>query len=78
MSQGRQAKTEATTIYQRQLHPWCIAQQLENMQNQVVARFRRRNDADDHLRILRQLIPSTRHAIVFDAALDRTKVDANR
>jgi len=41
------------------------------MQGQVVARCRRRNDAEEHLRILRRLLPSARFAIAFDPALER-------
>jgi hypothetical protein len=53
------------------LNPWCIVKLLPNMQGQVVARCRRRNDAEEHLRILRRLLPSARFAIAFDPALER-------
>jgi len=52
--------------YHQQLHPWCIVRFLPNMQHRVIARLRRRNDAEAHLRILRQNAPSLRYAIVFD------------
>ncbi|NJL66353.1 MAG: hypothetical protein HC894_05175, partial [Microcoleus sp. SM1_3_4] len=48
------------------IHPWCIVRQLPNMQRLVVARFHRRGDADGYLQILRRLLPTTKHAIVFD------------
>ncbi|MDY6783635.1 MAG: hypothetical protein SW833_14025 [Cyanobacteriota bacterium] len=46
--------------------PWCIVRQLPNMQHLVVARFRRRNDAEGYLQILRRLLPVSSHVIVFD------------
>ncbi|MEH2183688.1 hypothetical protein [Nostoc sp.] len=44
--------------YLEKLSPWCIVRLLPNMQNQVVARFRRRSDAEAHLQVLHRLIPS--------------------
>lgn len=60
------------TSYQRKLHPWCIIQFLPQMQRRTVARFRSRNDADAHLRILRQHTPSLKYAIIFDPAFAKT------
>ena len=57
---------EKPTVYQQQLYPWCIVQLLPEMQRRVVARFRRRNDADAHLRVLRQPAVPARYTIVFD------------
>lgn len=36
------------------------------MQRTVVARFRRRNEAEAHLKILRQMNPDAEYAIIFD------------
>ena len=66
MSQEQRTEAEKTTDYRQQLHPWCIVQRLPKMQNRIVARFRRRNDADAHQRVLRQLVPSAHYTIVFD------------
>jgi hypothetical protein len=52
--------------YFDQLHPWCLMRLLPNLQNQLIARFRRRNDAEAHMRVLRQLAPAVRYEIVFD------------
>ncbi|HEY9901601.1 MAG TPA: hypothetical protein V6D43_04105 [Candidatus Sericytochromatia bacterium] len=52
--------------YLEKLHPWCIIRHLPNMQNPVVARFRRRNDAESHLQVLHRLIPSVTFTIIFD------------
>lgn len=72
MSQEQRTEAEKTTDYRQQLHPWCIVQRLPKMQNRVVARLRRRNDADDHRRILRQLIPAAQYTIVFDLSSTET------
>ncbi|NEP19808.1 MAG: hypothetical protein F6J97_23465 [Leptolyngbya sp. SIO4C1] len=64
------------TVYRQQLHPWCIIQQLPQMQHRVVARFRRRNDADAHMRVLRQDNPPTQYTIIFDPVLEQTDVAA--
>lgn len=53
-------------------HPWCIIRQLPNMQRVVVARFHRRHDADGYLQILQQLMPTTKHVIVFDLMQETT------
>lgn len=52
--------------YSEHLSPWCIVRHLPKMQHVSVARFQRRGDAEAHLRILRQMMPSTSYAIVFD------------
>jgi hypothetical protein len=52
--------------YQLRLHPWAIVRLLPNMQRIIVARFRRRSDAEGHLRCLRQLIPHATFALIFD------------
>lgn len=51
--------------YWEQLHPWCVVRQLPEMQRVVLARFRKRNQAEDHLKVLRRLRPGS-YAIVFD------------
>lgn len=60
--------------YRDQLSPWCIIQLLPQMQRfskgeatpTVVARFRKRNDAEAHLQALRRLNPALQYEIVFD------------
>lgn len=52
--------------YRDRLSPWCIIQLLPQMQRSVVARFRKRNDAEAHLRALQRLNPSLPYEIVFD------------
>ncbi|HEY9820842.1 MAG TPA: hypothetical protein V6D35_08680 [Candidatus Sericytochromatia bacterium] len=56
--------------YREKLSPWCIIRLFPNMQQRIVARFRRRNDAESHLQVLRRLMPSVPFEIVFDVAPD--------
>ncbi|MBD2230776.1 hypothetical protein [Phormidium tenue] len=58
----------APTAYNQLLHPWCVVQLLPHMQRRTVARFRRRNDADAHLKALRRLSPSAQYTVIFDPA----------
>ena len=50
-------EVKAPTAYNQLLHPWCVVQLLPHMQRRTVARFRRRNDADAHLKAMRRLSP---------------------
>jgi hypothetical protein len=56
--------------YRDRLSPWCIIQRLPKMQRSVVARFRKRNDAEAHLRALQRLNPALHYEIVFDPPSD--------
>jgi hypothetical protein len=58
--------TPSSFTYWNRLHPWCILRLLPKMQRTVVARFRRRNDAEAHLKILQQLNPDAEYLIIFD------------
>jgi hypothetical protein len=53
--------------YRDSLHPWCIVRSFSNAHTLVVARFRRRNDAEAQLRALQRLMPTANFCIVFDA-----------
>lgn len=52
--------------YFNQLHPWCIIRPLPNLQSVVVARFRRRSDAQAHLQILKRMVAGATYEIIFD------------
>jgi hypothetical protein len=52
--------------YYDRLHPWCIICCLPNAQTVIVDRFRRRSDAEAHLRVLRQINPHAVYNILFD------------
>jgi putative acetyltransferase len=46
--------------------PWAIARILPSTKAYIIARFRNRQDAHDHLRVLHRFIPSATFEIVFD------------
>ncbi|MDY6783633.1 MAG: hypothetical protein SW833_14010 [Cyanobacteriota bacterium] len=52
--------------YRERLHPWIIVRLLPNLQRIVVGRFRSWSDAEGHLKVLRQLIPTASMIVVFD------------
>jgi len=52
--------------YLERLHPWCIIRLFPNMRSLIVGRFRRRVDAEGHLRVLKQLMPTVPLEIMFD------------
>ncbi|WP_346292130.1 hypothetical protein [Sphaerothrix gracilis] len=62
----RVAPPRHASNYQTQLHPWCIIRHLPKSQCITVARLRRRNDAEAHLRVLRRLIPQAQFTLLFD------------
>lgn len=52
--------------YQEQLTPWVVYQLLPDLQRQAVIRFRRRNDADSYLKVLKQTRPKSDFVIAFE------------
>ncbi|MBD1935666.1 MULTISPECIES: hypothetical protein [Cyanophyceae] len=52
--------------YYSKLHPWCIIRSLPDMRSLIVARFRGRNEAEAHLRILKANTPNVPYSIIFD------------
>lgn len=52
--------------YQEQLSPWVIHQLLPDCQEQAIARFRHRNDAEGYLKAMSQMRPNSKFAIAFD------------
>lgn len=61
--------------YKYQLHPWCIIRHLPKLQRLVVCRHRRRNDAEEHLQLLRRMIPHAPYSIIFDPTPDHIEVE---
>jgi hypothetical protein len=61
--------------YKTKLFPWCIIRPQTDMKQTIVARFRRRSEAESHLEILHQLLPTTHYTIIFDATLDSQDED---
>ena len=58
--------SNSTSRYRDRLQVWCIIRLLPNVQRVVVGRFRKRNDAEDHLKVLRRLEPDGIFIIFFD------------
>jgi hypothetical protein len=52
--------------YRTLLYPWCIVRLLPQLQRVTVARCRRRSEAENHLKVLRRLMPAGVFVIVFD------------
>jgi hypothetical protein len=61
--------------YLERLNPWCIIRPFPNMHSLIVGRFRRRVDAEGHLRVLKQMMPTVPFEIMFDATPERTKLE---
>ena len=59
--------------YKDKLNPWCIIRPISHVQMRIVGRFRRRVDAEGHLRILKQLMPTVPFEIMFDIASEETE-----
>ena len=53
--------------YQERLNPWTIVRMQSHQQQFIVARFRRRIDAEGHLRVLKQMMPNAELAIAFSS-----------
>jgi hypothetical protein len=52
--------------YRTALSPWAVFRCLSPATNICVARFRKRNDADEYIKIIRQSIPEATFEVVFD------------
>lgn len=52
--------------YQTQLRPWCIVRQLSEKQRTVVDRFRRYQDADALVKLLRRNTPNSHFFVTFE------------
>ncbi len=58
--------------YQEKLSPWIIVRTQPDQQQITVGRYRRRADAEGHLRVLKQMMPNDEFAIIFE--LSKTAV----
>jgi hypothetical protein len=52
--------------YRSRLYPWCVVSLLPDMQRLTVAQFRRRNDAEEHLKLIQRQNPTATYEITFD------------
>ena len=55
--------------YRASLHPWCIICHLPNAQTIIVARFRKRNDAESYLKTFKQVTPEAIYSLIFEPPL---------
>lgn len=60
----------AAENYWHQLHPWCVIRLMPNVQRIVVQRFRKRSQAEEYLKVVKRLVPTATHHIVFDPTSD--------
>ncbi|MGB3496119.1 MAG: hypothetical protein WBA57_25545 [Elainellaceae cyanobacterium] len=51
--------------YQEKLNPWTVQQKAPNVEDQVLARFRRRGDADAYLTLMQRERPTSMLSIIF-------------
>lgn len=51
--------------YQEQLNPWMVQNQHPQLGQQIIARFRRRGEADAYLNAMQQMRPSMRLSVAF-------------
>ncbi|MBE9115626.1 hypothetical protein IQ249_06920 [Lusitaniella coriacea LEGE 07157] len=54
--------------YKQALFPWVIYRLLPNLQRLTVARFRHRNDAEEHMKIIQRLLPQASFTIAFEVS----------
>ena len=52
--------------YKRCLKPWAVVRQLPTLKWVIIARYRSRSEADGHLQLLRQRVPSIQFKVVFE------------
>ncbi|NJR66998.1 MAG: hypothetical protein HC772_19500 [Leptolyngbyaceae cyanobacterium CRU_2_3] len=45
-------------IYRDSLSPWCVIQHLPQFQHAIIARFRKRNDAEEYVKVMRRMNPA--------------------
>ncbi len=70
----KQSGSDSMTYLER-LYPWCIIRLFPNMRSLIVGRFRRRVDAEGHLRVLKQMMPSVPFEIMFDVIPQQTDLE---
>lgn len=51
--------------YQEKLNPWTVQQQVPNVEDRVLARFRRRGDADAYLSLMQRERPGSMLSVIF-------------
>jgi hypothetical protein len=57
-----------TSKLKSNIYPWQVVQLMPDQQRQVVARFHRRNDANEYMRVLQRLQPAAAFELTYQAA----------
>ncbi|MFB2772548.1 hypothetical protein ACE1AT_25190 [Pelatocladus sp. BLCC-F211] len=57
---------KVVVTYSEQLHPWCIIRVLPDNQHQIVARFRRQNEATAYLQVLHNSAKTAKFLLIFE------------
>lgn len=57
------------------LRPWCIICLQPNLQHLVLNRFQRRHDAEAHLKVLQQIMPTASYTMMFDSSTEDVKAN---
>lgn len=52
--------------YQDQLSPWVVYRLLPNCQRMMMERFRKRNDAEEYVKVICRMQPGEEFEIVFE------------
>ncbi|NEO35003.1 MAG: hypothetical protein F6J90_01260 [Moorea sp. SIOASIH] len=60
--------------YREKINPWIIVLLQPKLSNITVGRFRRRGNAEEHLRVLKQMMPEAKFSIMFDVETIREDV----
>jgi len=60
--------------YQAQLNPWVVYRLLSDLQNEAIARFRTRNDAESYLKVMGQMQPQVIYSMVFEASKQQPSI----
>ncbi|MEA5578937.1 hypothetical protein [Anabaena sp. UHCC 0451] len=64
----KDTKSENQAIsYKNRLNGWAIARVVADQQRVIVARFRKRSDADGYIQHLRQIVPDSSFEMFFDS-----------
>jgi hypothetical protein len=64
--------------YRDRLAPWCIFCLLPHAQRKLVARLRRRSDAEECLKALQRMNPDYEYILVFDPGDSDTEMEIDR
>ncbi|XQQ07655.1 MAG: hypothetical protein EDM05_61645 [Leptolyngbya sp. IPPAS B-1204] len=61
--------------YYSRLHPWCVIRCLPESQTLIIARFRKRSDAEERLKAMQKLIADGVFELVFDVEVQESEAE---